>query len=58
MTCKEVCAYCRRWKFCTTDKAVRTEALENLAYAECHVKQPQETRADETCKMWQEVGKA
>lgn len=58
MTCPEVCAFCRRWKLGTTNKDARAEALENLKYCECHVKQPQETRADETCPMWTEVGTA
>lgn len=56
--CPEVCAFCRHWKYGTSDKAVRAEALENLAHRECHVKQPTETRADDTCSMWMEVGTA
>lgn len=51
-----VCAYCRHWKFGTTDKEARTAALEDARYCECHVKQPQDTRADDTCNMWTEVG--
>lgn len=57
-TCPNVCAFCRRWKLHTLNKDVRREALENLKYCECHVKQPTETRADETCNMWMEVGTA
>ena len=52
---ENVCAFCRRWKLGTTDKAVRAEALENLNRCECHVMQPKDTRADETCPMWTEV---
>lgn len=55
---ENVCAFCRRWKAGTTDKAARAEALHILKSYECHVKQPQETRADETCSMWAEVGTA
>lgn len=57
-SCKEVCAFCRHWKLGTLNRDVRLEALENLQYCECHVKQPYETRADQFCSVWTEVGKA
>ena len=53
---ENVCAFCRRWK--AGMQSNRDTLLETLAYRECHVKQPQETRADETCPMWTEVGTA